>query len=188
MKFDFKLKGNSAWTGHMDFAYNHVREHKPKYIVELGTMWGHSFFTMAQAVKDGGYKAKLIAIDNWVGDKHVGEYGDDVFYQVRDTAEQYFPDIKVQLIRKNFDEARGLVQNKIDLLHIDGSHDYDSVRNDVDNWIPKVVDGGWIFMHDVEVPHFGVNKVFQELKNEHPDWEFSVNPGSFGLGIIRKNG
>lgn len=39
-------------------------------------------------------------------------------------------------------------EEPIELLFIDGAHDYDSVRQDFELWAPKVVDGGVIAFHD----------------------------------------
>jgi MMP 1-O-methyltransferase len=36
----------------------------------------------------------------------------------------------------------------IELLFVDGSHEYDLVLEDFEKWIPKVVDGGWVAFHD----------------------------------------
>jgi predicted O-methyltransferase YrrM len=36
----------------------------------------------------------------------------------------------------------------IELLFVDGSHDYDLVLEDFEKWVPKVVDGGWVAFHD----------------------------------------
>ena len=46
-----------------------------------------------------------------------------------------------QDIAADFDEP-------VELLFIDGSHDYVAVREDFERWVPKVVDGGWVAMHD----------------------------------------
>lgn len=36
----------------------------------------------------------------------------------------------------------------IELLFIDGSHEYEDVKADFDQWVPKVVDGGTVAVHD----------------------------------------
>ena len=36
----------------------------------------------------------------------------------------------------------------IELLFVDGSHEYDLVLDDFEKWVPKVVDGGWVAFHD----------------------------------------
>ena len=36
----------------------------------------------------------------------------------------------------------------IEILFVDGSHEYDLVLEDFEKWVPKVVDGGWVAFHD----------------------------------------
>jgi len=36
----------------------------------------------------------------------------------------------------------------IELLFVDGSHEYDLVLEDFEKWVPKVIDGGWVAFHD----------------------------------------
>jgi MMP 1-O-methyltransferase len=46
-----------------------------------------------------------------------------------------------QEIAATFDEP-------LEFLFIDGAHDYESVREDFERWVPKLIDGGWLAMHD----------------------------------------
>lgn len=36
----------------------------------------------------------------------------------------------------------------IELLFVDGSHEYELVLEDFEKWVPKVVEGGWVAFHD----------------------------------------
>jgi len=36
----------------------------------------------------------------------------------------------------------------VELLFVDGSHEFDLVLEDFEKWVPKVVDGGWVAFHD----------------------------------------
>ena len=36
----------------------------------------------------------------------------------------------------------------IEILFVDGSHEYDLVLEDFEKWVPKVVEGGWVAFHD----------------------------------------
>ena len=36
----------------------------------------------------------------------------------------------------------------IELLFVDGSHEYDLVLEDFEKWVPKVVESGWVAFHD----------------------------------------
>ena len=48
----------------------------------------------------------------------------------------------------------------IELIFIDGGHDYQSVLEDIENWCPKIIKGGWVAFHDSD--YKGVIKAFKE--------------------------
>lgn len=172
------------WAGHRYFAYDLVRNMKPKMIVELGTHKGTSFFSMCQAVKDGGLETKLVAVDTWKGDKHAGFYSDDVLREVKEIRKKYYSSIRPQLLRMTFDEAQVQFANKsISLLHIDGLHTYEAVKHDFDFWFEKVADDGIIMLHDVveKSDDFGVYQLWDEIKKKYPNLEFVH---SHGLGVL----
>ena len=50
----------------------------------------------------------------------------------------------------------------IDLLFIDGNHDYDAVRQDFALWAPKLKDGGVVCLHDACAKFPGVEKLIAE--------------------------
>jgi predicted O-methyltransferase YrrM len=52
----------------------------------------------------------------------------------------------------------------ISLLFIDADHSYDAVAHDLEAWLPYVVDGGTIAMHDASTPDCGVAKaIYRQL-------------------------
>lgn len=53
--------------------------------------------------------------------------------------------------------------DKYDLIYIDGCHDYDSVKNDIQNFLPLVKEGGFISGHDYKND---VEKVVKEFFKE----------------------
>lgn len=174
------------WAGHKYFAYDLISNLKPEVIVELGTHYGTSLWSFSQAVKDYYLDTEINAVDTWVGEKHAGFYGEEVFKTVNDIKNKYYPNLKINLIRKKFDEALSLFEdNSIDILHVDGLHTYEAVKNDFENWIPKVKEGGIILFHDIMVSRddFGVYKLWEELKNNYKTLEFGH---SYGLGVLIK--
>ena len=132
----------AAWSAHVPFGYDFVAELKPRVLVELGTYFGESYFTFCQSVRDNKLSSVCYAVDNWKGDAHVGDYGDNVFDSVNShnaTNYQAFS----YLLRMTFDDAaKQFGDDSIDLLHIDGFHTYDAVKHDYETWIPKVSRGG----------------------------------------------
>ena len=176
------------WSGHKNFAYDLIRNIRPKVVVELGTHKGTSFWSFCQAVKDENLDAKLFAVDTWKGDKHTGFYGEEIFKEVKEIQKKYYGELKIDFLRKAFDEAVSDFENKsIDLLHIDGLHTYEAVKHDFENWISRVKDGGVVMFHDIFVSNndFGVYKLWEELKKKYKSIEFYH---SFGLGILFLDG
>ena len=63
-------------------------------------------------------------------------------------------------IVKTSEEAAKNFDKSIELVFIDGAHEYEFVKKDAELWIPKVINGGFIAFHDVTWP--GPRKVFRE--------------------------
>lgn len=178
------------WSGHKFFAYDFVRNFKPKTIVELGTHKGTSLWSFAQATKDGELDIEISAVDTWQGEEHAGFYGEEIFDEVKKIKETFYPKIKINLLRKTFDGAVSEFKDKsINLLHIDGLHTYKAVKHDFETWLPKVEEDGAIMFHDIFVSKgdFGVYKLWEELRKKYDGIEFHH---SFGLGVLflNKNG
>jgi hypothetical protein len=188
-KFEYEEKFDDMtwpWAGHKYFAYDLIRNFKPKVIVELGTHKGTSFFSFCQAAKDGKFECELNAVDTWNGDKQAGFYDDSVWNDVNEIKKQYYPNLNTNLLRMTFDEAvKTFKDNTIDILHIDGLHTYEAVKHDFENWFEKVKNGGLILFHDIVEKHddFGVYKLWDELKEKHKTIEFHH---SHGLGVLFK--
>ena len=80
----------SAWLGFLPFAGWLIREISPRIFVELGTHYGHSYFSFCQAVSDFNCSTKCYAVDTWHGDEHAGEYDDEVYSFVLDHQKKYY--------------------------------------------------------------------------------------------------
>lgn len=175
------------WSGHKYFAYDLVRNTKPKHIVELGSHLGCSLFSMAQAIKDAKLKTRIDAVDTWKGDEHAGFYSEEVFETVKRIKVKDYPNVDMHLLRMTFDKARKKYKkNSIDILHIDGLHTYEGVKHDFDTWFDTVKDDGIILFHDTAVKKwgFGIYKLWDELKKDYKTLEFTH---SFGLGVMFKS-
>lgn len=179
------LRAPDSWIGHLHFGAWLIQEVRPKVFVELGTHSGNSYFTFCQAVKEFQTGTKCYAVDTWQGDEHAGYYGEEIYVDVLRHQEDNYGGFS-RLMRMTFDDAAPTFGDEtIDVLHIDGLHDYDSVRHDFKTWLPKLTKNAIVLFHDTNVHErgFGVWKLWQELQKNYPrNLEFFH---SNGLGVLQ---
>ena len=87
-----------------------------------------------------------------------------------------------KIIRKSSNEAaQFFVDNKsqIDILHIDGNHDTEAVRNDFNNYLQFMSDKGIVVFDDIDWE--SVNVFYTEIKNEYIE---IYNNGLFAILFV----
>lgn len=161
----------STWHGHMEFADWLVRYKKPQTIVELGVDYG--FSTCCFALSGIG---TIYAIDWFKGDEYTG-FRDN--HKLVEEHLKLFEYNNVKLMPMSFEEALNGWTESIDILHIDGFHTYDAVRNDYMEWTKFLKPGGVVLLHDTCIDWFGVKVFFEQIQT--PKLNFSA---SCGLGVI----
>lgn len=133
--------------------------------LEVGVNEGRSFGVASHYAKDGVY---IIGVDIIDVPPHEYSIGRAPFMQ----------NTMVGIGKRGFyvhgdaDEFANLFCRKVDLLFIDGHHDYDSVKANTLKWEPKVAPGGTILFHDYDHPetkrwldeHYGDDKEVFNLK------------------------
>lgn len=171
------------WRGHLPFAGFIVALQKPKVILELGVQNGDSLLAFANALKKYGPPGgKIIGVDAWEGDIHVGKQSSWIYERVRALTESHGE--RVSLRREYFeDAAKSIADNSVDLLHLDGTHTEEAARADLDLYLSKLSPRGLIIMHDIAVfrQDFGVWRVWLEAKANRPAFSFAH---SCGLGVL----
>ena len=82
------------------------------------------------------------------------------------------------LIHKDLDE-------EFDAVFIDGNHSYEYVKKDLENYLPKVREGGIVALHDVnfEGDRYGSPRV---LRESGYDWKFISHSKEVGIAYIIK--
>ena len=177
----------SPWGGHRHFAYDLTVALKPRRIVELGSHYGCSLFSFAQAIKDHGLATDLFGVDTWQGDEHAGFYSNEVFELVQKTISEHFKQVSITLLRKTFLDARSdIADGSVDVLHIDGLHTYEAVVEDFETWLCKLAPEGVVLFHDVNPElSYGSRKHWEEVSGRFPALQFDH---SWGLGVLFPKG
>src|SRR5262245_6769579 len=162
----------APWIGHIPFAFWLTEAAQPKIFVELGTHSGNSYCAFLQAVRTLNLPTACYAVDTWLGDEQSGRYGEDVFQELTAYNARYGFS---SLCRMSFDESLSYFSDgSIDLLHIDGLHNYDAVARDFRLWLPKMSRRGVIVLHDIMVRErdFGVYRLWEEIEAKYPSFSF----------------
>jgi predicted O-methyltransferase YrrM len=123
---------------------------------------GEALFDLARACTGRG---AIVEIGSWKGKSTIclglgSRAGAGVpIYAIDPHADYRFGDFKANIDRAGITElvrpiaslsqpaADGFTE-PIELLFVDGSHEYDLVLEDFEKWVPKVVEGGWVAFHD----------------------------------------
>ena len=124
-------------------------------IVEIGSFLGKSTVCLGEGSTNGN-KAKIYSIDHHKGSKEhyrmfnlpPGSNINTLPYFRENIYKAGLQDIVKPIIAKS-NHFGGAIDTEIDLLFIDGSHEYEQVKKDFDAWAPKIKADGVLAIHDV---------------------------------------
>ena len=105
---------------------------KDAVVVEIGTYKGGSAAILASAFPGMIYTIDIDSITKT----------NELFVQ----GEFFLPN--VTFIKGKSEDIASTWEKPIDLLFIDGSHEYIDVHKDIELWVPKVKEGGTVLFHD----------------------------------------
>ena len=82
---------------------------------------------------------------------------------------------------------KDVADGSFDAVFIDGNHSYEYVKKDLENYYPKVKDGGIIALHDAnfEGERYGTPRVLRETDY---DWKFISHSAEVGIAYFIKGG
>jgi MMP 1-O-methyltransferase len=123
---------------------------------------GEALYELARACTGRG---AIVEIGSWKGKSTIclglgSKAGSSIpIYAIDPHADYRFGDFKANIDRAGITDlvrpiaslsqpAADDFDEPIELLFVDGSHEYDLVLEDFEKWVPKVVDGGWVAFHD----------------------------------------
>lgn len=179
-----RLSPTSAWVEHTPFAMALVEMLRPTVLVELGTQRGDSYCAFCQAVVTLQLPTRCFGIDTWAADPQMPMTAEQMLDELRPYHDPLYGHFSTLVLAK-FDEALPRFEaGQIDLLHIDGMHDYESVRHDFETWLRKLSRRGVVLFHDTAEPgreDFGVWRLWEELSAKFTSFEFTHG---HGLGVL----
>lgn len=190
------LDKSSGNLGYGWIHYSLIRNLKPERVLVIGSRYGyipaicamgcrHNKRGIVDFVDPGFDGRKLLHYKkDWGGvgfwkkadpKKHFGEYNLDDFIKVHVMTSRAFR-------RKNKKVSWGYI-------YLDGDHSYNGVKSDFNRFWPRLENGGFLALHDLNVRErqavtFGVWKFWQELKEK--SYSIIELPGEYGLGLIQK--
>ena len=118
--------------------------------LEIGCYYGKSTIFLSESIKESGKNIKLHVIDTFDG------YGnskiENNFYEV--FKKNVFNSGSDEIIKiysgKSEDEILKFKDEFFEFIFIDGSHDYDDVKRDIQNCLKKLKIGGVLSGHDYD--------------------------------------
>ena len=154
------------------------------HFVEVGAWHGKSTSFMIVEIINSNKKIKFDVVDTWLGssehrdDENVkrGKLYDIFLENLKDVREHFTP------LRMTSVEASKLYADKsLDFVFIDAAHDYQSVKEDIEHWLPKIKIGGYIGGDDYSFEDVGkaVNEILgkdniETFNDSWPSWLYNI--------------
>lgn len=165
--------GTDIWFNYQNF-YRYVSQRRDwNTFVEVGVWKGHSISFLASLLRDRE-DVKIYAVDlfedtyKWEDEPELRkqvEFVYDIYNAVLDQSKtrEMITDMK----GLSWEMAENFEEESVDFVFIDADHEYDSVKKDIEAWLPKIRKGGVISGHDYAAHASGVISAVNE-KFENP--------------------
>jgi hypothetical protein len=148
--------------GDIEYLYNIGRTVKG-FLIEIGCFKGKSTYCLGCGIINGNHilESTLLSIDAFVG----VESGK---MSVKEDVEKTMQPLKYMglvwevFAKKSCDAATEWKEEIFDFIFIDGAHDYNNVKQDINCWWPLLVKGGIMSGHDYRF-YKGTPSVFEAV-------------------------
>jgi len=177
-----EIEGWFQWRSGQEEAAHHFPA--GSCFIEVGTYLCRSLCSLGEVVKRSGKHFTIIGIDNCFGsgaegyqqkDYHGaavqrggGSFAGELHRNILDCG---YGDIISLIIADSISAARMFSDASVEWVHLDARHDFGSVKQDIQAWLPKIKPGGWLSGDDYdEVKWPGVVRAVDELLPEAECW------------------
>lgn len=174
------------------------------HIVEVGAWKGASTSFLAVEAINSGKNIKIDVVDTWKGntDSSIAAYVHDLNINNGDMFPVFDDNIRrvkyaINSIRLNsIEAAKKYNDNSLDFVFFDAANDYEDVKQNINSWLPKIKDGGYIGGHNYDHPSLpgvsqAVNEIFKNITiiegifnpNQPNNQDIGINASSW---LVRK--
>lgn len=166
-----------GWSSYRDLYRKMVANaNDGSHFVEIGAWKGRAAAFMCVEIINSGKFIEFDVVDTWAGTAGEHEKDPDI---INGTLYQTFMKNMSPVIGKfnpiqmhSIDAAKLFDDDSLDFVMIDAAHDYQSVKEDVIAWLPKVKAGGLLAGHDECIS--GVRRALQDLNIKYSLWNDGV--------------
>lgn len=141
-------------------------------IVEVGTFYGQSIIYLAEVCRMMGKHLMIYGVDPFEGSPELSDHGKDSLRSTYYANIEPFTDLITHIELPSVHAASQFHDASVDVVFIDGAHDYESVKADIAAWLPKVKKGGMISGHDYH--HLPVRQAVNEAFDHVTPYEGTV--------------
>lgn len=171
-----------GWNSEHPYLAEAIESMKPKLVVEVGVWKGASTIFMGEKISSLGLDCAIIAVDTWLGswDHWIHEvfrkelnfiHGYPTLYNkfAANILAKSLEKIVIPLPLDSINAYNVLKEKNIvpDIIHIDGGHDYQTVRADIEAWWGLLAEGGMLIGDDYfEDIWPGVRRAYDEFAKD----------------------
>ncbi len=149
-----------GYLDHFELYDLAVSKYDKGTFVEIGTFAGRSSAYLGTEIHNSGKEIKLYTVDHFSISADSSANSTNFYERVAETLKPLQHCVSV-IRGKSVEVSKQFTDNSVDFVYIDASHDYKSVKEDIEAWLPKVKVGGIVGGDDYQWE--GVNKAVQEL-------------------------
>jgi len=155
------IDGWFTWRSAQEEAVNSFSD--GSRFVEVGTYLGRSLCSLGEVVERSGKNISVVGVDTCLGSGPEGSRGKDYHGDAvaegggtfagalhKNVIDCGFGEKITLIISDSVSAARLFGDASLEWVHLDARHDYASVKNDIEAWLPKVKIGGWLSGDDYD--------------------------------------
>ena len=155
------IDGWFTWRSAQEEAVNSFSD--GSRFVEVGTYLGRSLCSLGEVVERSGKNISVVGVDTCQGSGPEGSRGKDYHGDAvvegdgtfagalhKNVIDCGFGEKITLIISDSVSAARLFGDASLEWVHLDARHDYASVKDDIEAWLPKVKIGGWLSGDDYD--------------------------------------